>query len=62
MTVETKKRVLKVEAVGEFRKKHLKAQIRLEGKWLVAAGLVPDTHVEVTNPQAGVLILRSVQE
>ncbi|MHC1740150.1 MAG: hypothetical protein AB9897_03450 [Anaerolineaceae bacterium] len=62
MTDSSKKRVLKIISVGEFRKKHLKAQIRLEGKWLVTAGLIPDTYVEVTNPQAGVLILRCVQE
>lgn len=62
MTIETKKRILKVASIGENRKKRLKAQIRLQGKWLVAAGLIPETHVEVTNPQVGVLILRCVQD
>lgn len=52
------KRILKVAAVGEDRKKHLKAQIRLEGKWLVAAGVIPESHVLITNPKPGTLILR----
>jgi hypothetical protein len=62
MEKESKKRILKITSVGEFRRKNLKAQVRLEGKWLVAAGLIPETHVEVTNPQVGVLILRCVQD
>jgi len=57
----TTKRVLKVAAVGEHRRLNQKAQVRLEGKWLVKAGIFPEKHVEVTNPQKGVLILR-VQE
>lgn len=52
------KRVLKVASVGEHRRLNRKAQIRLEGKWLVAAGLTPEKYVEVTNPSKGVLILR----
>ena len=55
------KRVLKIASVGENRKLNRKAQIRLEGLWLVKAGLTPEKHVEVTNPRKGVLILR-VQE
>lgn len=57
----TIKRVLKVASVGENRKKNLKAQIRLEGKWLLVAGIPPESHVLVTNPKPGVLILQ-VQE
>lgn len=52
------KRILKVASVGEHRKLKQKGQIRLEGMWLVKAGLTPEKHVEVTNPKPGVLILR----
>ena len=55
------KRILKVASVGEYRRLNQKAQVRLEGKWLVKAGILPEKHVEVTNPTKGVLILR-VQE
>lgn len=52
------KRVLKVASVGENRRENLKAQIRLEGKWLLVAGIPPESYVVVTNPKPGVLILR----
>jgi hypothetical protein len=54
-------RILKVEAFGDYPKKCLKAQIRLQGLWLIHAGVPPESHVEVTNPQKGILVLR-VQE
>ncbi len=38
-----KPRILKVIAVGENRKSFTMAQIRLEGKWLVDAGLIPES-------------------
>lgn len=52
-----KPRILKVIAVGENRKSFTMAQIRLEGKWLVDAGLIPEKHVLITNPRPGVLVL-----
>ncbi len=55
------KRILKVASVGEHRRLNQKAQVRLEGKWLVKAGITPEKFVEVTNPRPGILILR-VQE
>ena len=58
METTNKPRILKVIPVGENRKQLTKAQIRLEGKWLVTAGLIPDKHVVITNPQPGVLILQ----
>ncbi len=58
----TMKRVLKIVSVGEHRKKNLKAQIRLEGKWLVTAGLIPERHVVITNPQVGVLIIKCLEQ
>lgn len=52
-----KPRILKISSIGEHRKTHTKAQIRLEGKWLVTAGLIPEKHVLITNPRPGVLVL-----
>ena len=52
------KRILKVSSVGENRRMNLKAQIKLEGKWLLVAGILPESHVVVTNPKPGVLILQ----
>jgi hypothetical protein len=54
----TKKRILKVISGWDYQRDHVKPQIRLEGKWLIAAGLNPESHVEVCNPKSGVLILR----
>ena len=58
MKIIQKPRILKVISIGENRKSLTKAQIRLEGKWLVTAGLIPDKHVVITNPRPGVLVLR----
>lgn len=51
-------RILKIASVGEHRKLNKKGQIRLEGRWLVSAGLTPEKYVVVTNPKPGILILR----
>jgi len=53
--------VLKVHDGGDHYRKEVKPQIRLEGKWLLKAGLVPEDRVEVLNPQPGTLILRIVR-
>ena len=53
--------VLKVQDSGDHYRKVVKPQIRLEGKWLLTAGLVPEDKVEVLNPQPGMLILRIVR-
>ena len=57
-----KTRILKVAEVGDFWKKQTRAQIRLEGKWLAKAGILPNSHVRVENPQPGVLILHAVEK
>jgi hypothetical protein len=54
----TKKRILKVISGWDYQKDRVKPQVRLEGKWLIAAGLIPESHVEVSNPIPGMLILR----
>lgn len=56
------KRILKVISVGEHRKLKQKGQIRLEGKWLVEAGLLPEKHVEITSPQVGVLVIKCLEK
>lgn len=55
------RRVLKVQDTGDHYRKEVKPQIRLEGKWLLKAGLVPEDRVEVLNPQPGTLVLRIVR-
>jgi hypothetical protein len=57
----TDNRVLKVQDSGDHYRKEVKPQIRLEGKWLLKAGLVPEDKVEVSNPHPGTLVLRIVR-
>jgi len=54
-------RTLKVQDTGDFYKKEVRPAIRLQGKWLLVAGLQPGKQVQVTNPQQGVLILKSLE-
>ena len=55
-------RILKVEEVGDFWRKDTKPRIRLKGKWMLKAGIHPNTFVQVSNPQPGVLILEIVNK
>ena len=57
-------RTLKVQDSGDPYRKEVKPQIRLEGKWLLKAGVVPEDRIEVLNPSPGILVLRklTVQE
>ena len=57
----TKPRVLKVLDSGDHYRKDVKPQIRLEGKWLLLAGLLPEDRIEVSNPQPGILVLRAIK-
>lgn len=57
---ELSSRTLKVQNVGDYFRKEVKPQIRLQGKWLLSAGLRPDSHVRITNPRPGVLIVKSL--
>lgn len=52
------KRILKVASVGEQRRLNQKAQVRLQGKWLVTAGMTPEKYVEISNPRKGILVLK----
>lgn len=53
-------RTLKVLDSGDPFRKDVKPQIRLEGKWLLKAGVVPEDRVEVLNPSPGILVLRKL--
>lgn len=57
---ELSSRTLKVQNVGDYFRKEVKPQIRLQGKWLLSAGLRPDSLVRITNPRPGVLIVKSL--
>lgn len=50
---------IKVEPHESFRKHPNKAQIRLKGKWIMEAGLQPDSYVTVSNPEPGTLIIKT---
>ena len=54
----SKPRSLKIHDVGDYYRKEVIPQIRLQGKWLFSAGLQPGRQVEVTNPELGVLIIK----
>jgi hypothetical protein len=54
----SKPRTLKVHDAGDYFRKEVVPQVNLKGKWLLGAGIQPDTKVQVTNPQPGVLILK----
>ena len=56
-----KKRVLKVAEVGDFYRKRTKPQIRLQGKWLAQAGIQPNSHVNVSNPTPGILVIQIIE-
>jgi len=57
-----KKRILKVEEIGDFWRKQTFPRIRLKGKWLARAGILPNHHVEVESPHPGVLILQLMEK
>ena len=57
-----KKRILKVEEVGDFWRKRTVPRIRLKGKWLAQAGILSNRHVQVESPHPGVLILQLIEK
>jgi len=50
-------RILKIRDVGDHYCEQVIPQIRLQGKWLQKAGLVPGKHVQVSNPKSGTLLI-----
>ncbi len=57
---KSKPRILKVEEVGDFWRKRTFPRIRLKGKWLTQAGILPTRYVSVISPRPGILILQVV--
>ena len=57
-----KTRILKVVETGDFWRKRTSPQIRLQGQWMLKAGILPNSYVEVTNPRPGVLVLHVVEQ
>jgi hypothetical protein len=55
-------RILKVSEMGDFYRKHTWPYLRLMGIWLHQAGIQPNRHVRIENPQPGVLVIRLVDE
>ena len=57
-----KPHVLKVRNIGDRYWKEVIPQIRLQGKWLLNTGIRPDTHVHLTNPRKGMLVITSLDD
>lgn len=55
-------RVLKVRNIGDRYLKEVTPQIRLQGKWLLNTGIRPDSHVQITNPRKGKLVIKSLDD
>ena len=53
-----KQRTLTVRNIGDYYRKEVILQIRLQGKWLIEAGMQPETKVQVTNPRPGELVVK----
>lgn len=51
-------RLLKVVEIGDFWAKKTIPSIRLQGKWIQRAGILPNHHVCITNPEPGILMIR----
>jgi len=52
-----KPRTLKVEELGDHWRGKTYPGLRLKGQWLEQAGILPNSHVQVSNPQPGVLVV-----
>ncbi len=50
-------RTLKVVEIGDFWAKRTMPSIRLQGKWMLRAGIFPNHHVQITSPKPGVLLI-----
>ena len=52
-----KARILKVQEVGDYWKGKTIPSLSLKGQWLYQAGIHPNSQVEITNPQPGILVV-----
>lgn len=57
-----KPHVLKVLNIGDRYRKEVTPQIRLQGKWLLNAGIRPGSHVQITNPHIGELVIKCLDD
>ena len=57
-----KPHVLKVRNIGDRYLQEVTPQIRLQGKWLLNTGIRPGTHVHITNPRKGELVIKSLDD
>jgi hypothetical protein len=55
-------RILKVVEIGDFWAKRTMPSIRLQGKWMLRAGVLPNRHVQVTNPSPGILMIQLLED
>ena len=55
-------RVLKVVEIGDFWAKRTMPSIRLQGKWMLRAGVPPNRHVQITNPSPGTLVIHLLED
>jgi hypothetical protein len=55
-------RVLKVVEIGDFWAKRTMPSIHLQGNWMLRAGVIPNRHVQITNPSPGVLLIQLLDE
>jgi hypothetical protein len=55
-------RVLKVVEIGDFWARRTMPSIRLQGKWMLKAGVLPNHHVQITNPRPGILMIQLLEE
>ena len=55
-------RVLKVVEIGDFWAKRTMPSIRLQGKWMFRAGVLPNRHVQITNPSPGTLVIHLLED
>jgi hypothetical protein len=55
-------RILKVSEAGNFYRKRTWPYLRLMGLWLLRAGIRPNSHVRIENPQLGVLVIQTQDE
>ena len=53
-------RILKVQKVGDFYRKHTKPSLLLTGNWLRDAGIIEESRVSVSNPEPGVIIISAI--
>ena len=52
-----KTRILKVQEIGDYWKGQTIPSLSLKGQWLHQAGISPNSQVEITNPQPGILVV-----